>query len=113
MPIWPATLPQYFQQEGFADTEPNLFTKTEMDAGPPKVRRRFSAGHRPISGNMIMTSAQKTILRSFYRSYGATQITFPDPDGGAALDVVFMAPPEYAPYAGIDWQVKLQLVVMP
>jgi hypothetical protein len=113
MAVWPVTLPQKFQQDGFVDTEPNTFVKTEMDAGPPKIRRRFTATHRPVSGSMIMTSTQKAALRTFYQTYGAMPFTFPDPDSAGTVEMIFMAPPEYVPYAAEDWNVKLQMAVMP
>ena len=113
MAVWPVTLPQKFLQDGYTDTEPNVFVKTEMDAGPPKLRRRFTAAHRPISGVMVMTTTQKGYLRTFYQTYGGSAFTFPDPDSSGTVEVIFMAPPEYITYAAEDWQVKLQLAVMP
>jgi hypothetical protein len=105
--------PQKFEQDGFTDAEPSIFIKTEMDAGPPKLRRRFTAGHRPISGTMIITSTQKASLKTFYQTYGSVEFNFPDPDTGSTVSVIFMAPPEYTSYAGIYWQVKLQFSIMP
>jgi hypothetical protein len=110
---WATSLPQLFIQDSFQDTEPALFLRTEMDAGPPKLRRRFTAGHKIISGDMILTAAQKTTLRTFFQTYGATQNTFPDPDEGSDLTVVFMAEPTYTPYGGSYWKVSLQFAVLP
>jgi len=114
MAAWPETLPQAFLQDGFQDSEPKYFVTTEMDAGPPKIRRRFTATSRPISGDMVLTSTQKGTLKTFYRNYGANEITtFPDPDGGTDLTVVFSEPPTYTVYAGADWKAHLSFVVLP
>jgi hypothetical protein len=113
MPTWPITLPQKFEQEGYSEKEPNLFVMTEMDAGPPKRRRRFYATHRPISGTMIMTTAQKAIFKTFFQTYGGLSFTFPDPDSSGTVSVIFMAAPEYMSYASEDWQVSIQIAVMP
>ncbi len=42
--------------------------ETQMDAGPPKARRRFSAGERKLDIKMIMTEAQVVTLDAFYVS---------------------------------------------
>ena len=113
MSVWPITLPQKFEQEGFTDSEPDLFVKTEMDAGPPKLRRRFTVSHHPISGTMIMTAYQKAVFRTFYRAYGSQKIVFPDPDSDGTINIIFTGIPEYISYSSTYWQVKLSMAVMP
>jgi len=110
---WPSSLPQAFLIDDYKDQEPALFTKTEMDAGPPKLRRRFTAAQRPFSGSMVLTATQKATLRTFYQTYGAGEISFPDQDGESSdLTVIFMAEPVYSRYE-LVWKVDLQFAEMP
>ena len=113
MATWPATLPQKFLQSGFNDAEPDLFIVTQMDAGPPKVRRRFTANSRPMAGEMNLTVAQKGILKAFYRDHGGGKFSFPDPDGGSALSVIFAAAPSYGSAVGLYIKVTLKFTVLP
>ena len=63
---------------------------------------------------MVLTLAQKLIFRAFFQTNGATTFVFPDPDTASTINVTFSnALPEYVPYAGEDWQVKFELLVMP
>jgi len=39
-----------------------------MDAGPAKVRRRFTAGVTPVAGTMIMTAAQLATFETFFNT---------------------------------------------
>ncbi len=63
MAIWPVTLPQRFLAEpGVEETMPDIVIETEMDAGPPKIRRRYTAGYRHVTGSLKLTRAQRTTL---------------------------------------------------
>ncbi len=74
MPTWPTALPQYLLTRNYTETAPNLVIRTTMDAGPAKVRRRFTAGVRPIDGLLILSEDQVEELDEFY---------FNDCQGGA------------------------------
>ena len=66
MPTWPTSLPQYLLTRNYTETAPNLVIRTTMDAGPAKVRRRFTAGARPIQGLVILTEYQLAVLDEFF-----------------------------------------------
>jgi len=114
MATWPVTLPQCFLQDSYQETDANLFVQTEMDAGPPKIRRRFTAGVRQISGKMLLTTAQKIILREFFMDYGADEIDYPDPeDAESTISVNFSDPPDYV-YSGPNrWRVSIKFKELP
>lgn len=61
--LWPSGLPQA-PQKGYTESIGVLITRTAMDAGPAKQRKR---GNRPQSMNVsfIMTDAQVAILETF------------------------------------------------
>jgi chitodextrinase len=65
--VWPTSLPSVFQaQPGAVETAPDMMLETQMDAGPPKARRRFTAAPRPVTGTLVLTQAQRATLDSFY-----------------------------------------------
>ncbi len=47
-PVWPPSLPQRPLAQGFSEQAPDTLIRTQMEAGPPKVRRRFTAGIRTM-----------------------------------------------------------------
>lgn len=66
-----------------------------MEYGPPKRRRRTTSAAAPLSGTMVVTSAQWATLKSFYAAdlEEVGSFNFPDPDGGSDLVVKFSKPP--------------------
>lgn len=86
MSVWPGSLPQSPLLSGFTETTPNLVLRTQMDAGPPKQRRRFTAGVRPFTISMLMTADQVDIFDDFFMNTcegGALSFLFPDPRTGS------------------------------
>lgn len=87
MPTWPVSLPQTPLIEGYSEQPPNIIIETKMDAGPPKARRRFSTGIRPIKIRMLMTTAQVEILDVFFVTTlqgGALTFDYNHPRTGAS-----------------------------
>src|SRR5262245_53159663 len=65
--VWPTSLPQRFLQDpGVLEQPPDVVLETQMDAGPPKARRRYTAGYRLVQGVIRLTHAQRTTLDNFY-----------------------------------------------
>jgi len=65
--VWPTSLPQRFLQDpGAIEQPPDVVLETQMDAGPPKARRRYTAGFRLVSGTIDLTHAQRATLDTFY-----------------------------------------------
>ena len=65
---WPGSLPEYLPIETQESADDNV-VKTEMDMGPRKVRRRFTALVRfldPPPDRYIFTEAQKDTLLTFH-----------------------------------------------
>lgn len=53
VPFWPSDLPCRVQREGSTQTLADGRIRQEMDAGPPKVRRRTSASVGRLTGSIV------------------------------------------------------------
>jgi hypothetical protein len=123
MPTWPASLPQSPLRDSVRFSSPNTLIASPMDSGPPKVRRKFTRAHRPMSCTFEMTEGQKADFQSFFRidlASGALSFTMPDPndpEGGACLARV--DPQQMPSYAVVGvqggenvWAISLSLLVL-
>ena len=116
MPAWPSTLPQDVLIDGYDEQVPETTLRTSMDAGPAKVRRRFSAGVRVFAVTVPLTRAEVETLDAFYLNDlqgGALRFDWTSPRTGAPVQFRFLAPPRYAPQSQADWLGQLQLEVLP
>jgi len=102
MATWPASLPQTVKATSFQETAPKEVIRTQMDAGPAKVRRRFTAGVRLIKGNVALRVDPPnglddvSILDSFFLndcaagalsfSWNSQRLISPSTDMGPAAD---------------------------
>ena len=116
MPQWPATLPPLNEISGFNERQPKNTLRTPMDAGPAKVRRRFTAGVRPLQGRMLMDADQIEILDSFYindLASGSLKFDITHPRTGAAASARFVEEPDWTHLSGPYYTVALQLEILP
>lgn len=110
---WPVGLPQYFQQQGYSEGNPDNLIVNQMDRGPSKRRQRSSAGYQPITGQMILTEAERQAFRDFYKNdihYGATPFNMPLP-GGDTADA-FLNSQTIVPISGTSWRLTMALQVL-
>jgi hypothetical protein len=139
MPTWPASLPQFVLTRNYKESPPDLVIRTKMDAGPAKVRRRFTAGVRPIEAMLVLNGDQLAVLDDFYltacqggalsftwtyqREWQDTDMT-PDTDTLIDTDILqpawqtatmrFVKPPVYADVGdGQNYECTLNLEIMP
>jgi hypothetical protein len=66
VPDWHIDLPQELLVDGYGESPADITIESNMDIGPAKVRRRFTAGVRPVSGYILLTSAQLATFKTFY-----------------------------------------------
>lgn len=66
MIMWPSVLPQYLNVAGYQEQAGNQMLRSSMEAGPQKVRRRFTASPRPLSAQLLLTPAQLTFFKYWY-----------------------------------------------
>lgn len=115
MPSWPGILPSA-PLLGHRESAPDVVVRTEMDAGPAKLRRRFTAGVRPMQVPLVLSDAQVDALDDFYvitLAGGTLRFDHKHPRTGAVVRWRFIAPPQYDLIAPTKWRATLTLEVLP
>ena len=117
--VWPATLPQTFLIDGFAEglSIKNVI-RSSNDTGPAKVRRRSTASPRPINGAMDMTDQQLQTLKNFINGElagGSLPFYFPaqPPFVGTYLVRFNEELPQWDWFAPHVWKVDIKLEILP
>lgn len=117
---WPASLPQdSFISLSVRKQDGRL--RTQMDAGPPKMRRRFTAVRKIVSHSMILDGTDKQTLDSFYDNNlqgGSLRFNWTDPTTDASVEMRFTEPYEAQLVSGGDtagrqWRISMTLEIMP
>lgn len=115
MPTWPNTLPKP-GPGGYSESLQSGLLRTDMEMGPPKVRRRFTATSTLIEMRMVFTAAELATLESFYKNdclAGALPFDWNHPRTGAAIKARFVAPYSVGSVGRGYWPVSLQVEVLP
>lgn len=115
MASFPATLPAPLIGN-FNETPPDLVVRTKMDAGVDKVRRRFSAGATNIKFSIKLTEAQVAILDTFFvatTNGGADEFTYKHPRTKSNVTARFKSPPSYSDIDGRNYNVGLEIEILP
>ena len=120
---WPTDLPTRFSQDTYSEAIPDNLIRSQNDNGPANIRRRSTAVPIPVSGSMLMSSAQLETLVEFVNTTvmgGALPFTFPAHRGGDPWLVRFAEKglPSWVP-SGFDeddeqaWDVNFGLEILP
>jgi len=116
MPSWPSELPQYVLVDGYQEAPPELLAETEMDAGPPASRRRFTVGETTIACRLAITTAEKAAFEAFFRDTlkgGAIPFDWVHPVSRAPVSMQLRRP-RYTPEpGGATFILALELRVQP
>ena len=116
MATWPSTLPQKPLYSGFSETFANTGIRTSMDVGPPKTRRRTTAGVGPHEVTFYLeSSTQLGYLRTFYGSTlgsGTLPFDWAHPITGVTESWLFTGPPKITP-EGLWYLASFGLEVQP
>lgn len=94
--VWPSDLPQYVLQQGFSEQLGNAKIETQMEAGRPKTRRRYTAAPRQLSCVLACTAAQRASLITFYDTTlksGSLPFDWVDPVTQTTKSFLFRGPP--------------------
>lgn len=116
VPDWPATLPQSLEIEGYTQSPADVLLRTAPDAGPAKVRRRFTAGIEPVKGKIMVTSTQLGYFRTFFDTTlfnGSLRFNWKDPITAAAKELRFTKQPSWTPLGGTMYLINMDLEILP
>lgn len=87
---------------------------TEMDAGPPKIRRRYENQIRVVSASLNLTTAQKSTFQTFYNENIGAEFTWIDPDDSSSVSCRFVQPaPTYTRITPGRYTVSFAFEVLP
>lgn len=121
--VWPAGLDALAPQlVSWTKTEPKLTERTAMDAGPAKVRRRFTAGVTVHQVELVLTRTQLGVFRDFWTNTiegGALAFEWREWESQDPCDFRFITEPVERPLrprgSGSDdcWTVAFQLEQLP
>ena len=112
---WPLTLPQSFLIDGYNEEGRDNILRSQMETGPDKTRRRYTAAIQPFSADMIMDQATFLIFKDFFvNSIQDGSLTFEMPDdlNGGTMDVKFREKYK-AIFLGTVWRVTMGLNIQP
>ncbi len=116
-PSWPATLPQDpFAEDGAAYKPGSNAVRTQMDAGAPKMRRRFTAVYETLQFTLVLSKADYATLMTFVVTTLLDVLPFDwiDFRTGNAAVYRFTKRPDAAYFAGNGdyWTVSIDLELM-
>lgn len=104
---WPASLPDC--AESWQEFDLPVTVRTQMDVGPPKVRRRFTRTLRNARVQFTMDHAQAMALRDFFEvdlQGGVLEHSFRHPFRGAVESFRFIEAPQLANVGALAVQVS-------
>lgn len=109
---WPPGLPQAFERPDYGEAPPDLAVRTQMDAGPDKVRLGATTGYRAFKGKLVLSSTELATFKTFYKTTtrgGSRAFDFLHPRTGATIEVCFADEPQIGAAGGDYWFVNFSL----
>lgn len=115
MAAWPSSLPQYPLATQFSEVSRGGLIVTEMDAGPPKRRRRYTAEMTRFNYGLVLTETQVNTLETFWEttlSMGVDAFDWVHPRTKSAASLAFVTRPTYVPAGAGYWTAQFNLDLM-
>ena len=113
---WPASLPQAPEVPGYSNTDDDDVLRSDMAAGPDKVRNRTTASGQIVSMDLQLTSAQVATLKTFYKTTlnKTSPFNWKDHTDDSSVEYRFLSAPIYTPWqTSLEWNAALQLEILP
>ena len=112
---WPLDLPQNFQQSGYSEGNIDNVLSTTMTTGPSKSRPKSTEAYQPISGTMILTTAQRASFKTFYKDtiyFGAVSFSFPAPGDAPNFFKAKLKTQGISPRSGNSWNLQMSIEIL-
>jgi hypothetical protein len=112
---WCAVLPLEALAQPYEETDQDPTIRTAMDAGPAKVRRRYTAAVELLELSYYVADADLPVVLTWYRGelqYGAVAFVLPHPRTREAVLARLIGPPRRLRADG-RWLVSLSVEVLP
>jgi hypothetical protein len=116
MATWPSALPNDPLKQAYEETFQDQTLRTKMDAGPDKVRRRFTAGARYFRMPLRLTKDQVEIYLTFWEttlSAGSLPFDWTHPRTKGAAEFMFMGPPKISDAGGNKFLADANMEILP
>lgn len=113
---WPNNIPDKPLVDSFAETPPRDVVRTQMDAGPAKMRPRSTSGVRNLNVTFMMNETELSNLDTFYEtttSQGTARFDFSHPRTGTTVEMRFVERPTYRLVSDDDYEVRVKFEVLP
>jgi len=116
--VWPEQLPESPNQDGFSEQMEKQVIRTKMEAGRPKVRKRYDAATRHYDVNWLLTRSQLDIFEDFFYNDlngGANKFLMKDMRSEELVEYRFKIPPRpnLINVGGDAWEVQAELERLP
>ena len=112
---WPtSTLPTFIELQDYSETPPMVTISSPIESGNPKIKYRYRANPRSISGYFFLTQTQVEILDNFFTSslaYGSLTLSFSHPRTSITVEAT-LEKPSYR-FMGKWWIANINLTVLP
>lgn len=115
MGTWPSTLPSP-SPGGYQEILPDNTIRTEMEVGPPKVRKRATSAPTQYSLSFEMDNTDVNTLETFYRTTineGADPFTMDDPRNGTSETFRVVTAPEISALSPVYYRVNINMEKLP
>lgn len=117
---FPPSLTRTPRVASLSETAPDVVVRTEMDAGPSKVRRRFTGDKRDFTVELDLRRSEVATFDTFFLTTtkgGSLSFAWKHPRTGSTADFRFLEPPVYKPQTsrsdGSEWWIvsfKMELL---
>ena len=112
--MWPLSLPQIPQKQGYQDTPGRAVIVSDFDVGPRRQRKRSSAAMRKITATYYMRNSVKADWESFYELALGRSFWWPDPmNGGAYVYARISNDVKVTPQGPTWFSIQIELEVWP
>ena len=109
---WPGNINNCWTIAGYAEVDRPVVIRSEMEAGAPKVRRRFTKQITMINASVTLTIAEVAAFKAWFRTVlqgGVKRFDFTLPTEQAVSELRFISPPAFTPITDKHFNCEMEL----